>query len=71
MRWPPNKAWTSNTPREGHRHFEVLEYGGKGEERWVTLCAIMDKSITIEIPWNELKIYANWTSGWLQLSDED
>ena len=33
MRWPPNQAWTSTKNREGYRHFEVKQFGGKGKER--------------------------------------
>ncbi len=70
MRWPPNKAWTSSSPIEGFRHFEVHEYGGKGDERWVTLVAVLDKNIKFKVDWSELKTYAKWSIGWLQLSDD-
>ena len=70
MRWPPNKAWTSSTSIEGYRHFEVLDYGGKGEDRWVSLVAILDKDIQIKVDWSELKTYAKWSIGWIQLTDE-
>ncbi len=69
MRWPPNKAWTSSKPIEGFRHFEVSSFGGKGEERWVELFAILDEKIKIKISWNELKTFSKWTSGWLQIPD--
>ena len=71
MRWPPNKAWTSATKRKGYRHFEVGSYGGKGEERWVELLSINNSEIKIKVSWNELKTYAKWTSGWLQLPKEE
>ena len=67
MRWPPNKAWTSTSKREGYRHFEVKSFGGKGEERWVELIAVNNKEILIRLPWNELKTYSKWITGWLQL----
>ncbi len=70
MRWPPNKAWTSNEAIEGFRHFEVIEYGGKGEERWVMLTAIRNNNIKIKLSWTELKTYAKWTMGWVQLNEE-
>ena len=70
-RWPPNKAWTSASEKEGFRHFEVSKYGGKGEERWVELFAVMDESVRFTVPFSELKIFAKWTSGWLQLPKED
>ena len=71
MRWPPNKAWTSSSKREGYRHFEVKEYGGKGEDRWVKLFPVNNPDIQIEVPWTELKTFSKWTSGWLQLPKED
>ena len=71
MRWPPNKAWTSSSAIEGHRHFEVSEYGGKGEERWVVLKAVLDNNIQLKLNWTELKTYAKWTIGWVQLNDQE
>ena len=71
MRWPPNKAWTSGTPREGYRHFEVKDYGGKGEDRWVILTAVLDKSIELKLDWAELKTYAKWSIGWIQLPESE
>ena len=70
MRWPPNKAWTSSASIQGHRHFEVIDYGGKGEERWVMLSAILEKDIQIKLTWAELKTYAKWTVGWIQLPQD-
>ena len=71
MRWPPNKAWTSSKPIDGYRHFEVSSYGGKGDERWVELNAVMNDQIKFKLPWTDLKIFAKWTSGWLQLPKEE
>ena len=71
MRWPPNKAWTSSKLKEGYRHFEVLSYGGRGDERWVELFAVMNENIRFKVPWSELKTYAKWTSGWLQLPKDE
>lgn len=71
MRWPPNKAWTSTSPIGGYRHFEVTEYGGKGDDRWVILKAIRDDEVKFKLDWSELKTYAKWTMGWVQLQDED
>ena len=56
---------------QGHRHFEVIEYGGKAEDRWVVLKAVRDNNIQFQLNWNELKTYAKWTIGWVQLSDQD
>tara|TARA_B100001250_G_scaffold353750_1_gene327226 strand:- start:113 stop:328 length:216 start_codon:yes stop_codon:yes gene_type:complete len=71
MRWPPNKAWTSSSSIQGYRHFEVTEYGGKGDERWVVLAAVLDKDINFKLNWNELKTYAKWSIGWVQLPKEE
>ena len=72
MRWPPNKAWTSTQRREGYRHFELKQFGGKGTERWVELFAVNRKELLIRVSLDELKNHFKWTSGWLQLpKDED
>ena len=71
MRWPPNKAWTSSTSREGYRHFEVKQYGGKGKDRWVELFPVLEKEIRFRLPWSELKTLTQWSSGWLQLPEEE
>ncbi len=72
MRWPPNQAWTSTFKRECYRHFEVKEYGGKKDQRWVDLFPVNNKGILIRVPWKELKNLDYWSTGWLQLpKDED
>ncbi len=70
MRWPPNKAWTSAGKREGYRHFEVKQYGGKKEERWVELYAVNNKDTCIRVLMRELQT-KDWTSGWLQLANDE
>ena len=71
MRWPPNKAWTSASKREGYRHFEVKSYGGKGDDRWVELFAVIDQSVRFTVPWGELQTFSKWKSGWIQLPNEE
>ena len=71
MRWPPNQAWTSASKREGYRHFEVKQFGGKGSERWVELFPVNKKELRIKVSWDELKTHAKWTSGWLQLPKDE
>ena len=66
MRWPPNKFWTSATRRNGFRHFEVKQYGGRKEGRWVILRPLSDKHLLIKISWSEMKT-DQWKTGWLQL----
>ena len=69
MRWPPNQAWTSVEKRNGYRHFEVKQYGGKGDQRWVELFPVLDKTMRIKVSWSELKTGTEWTSGWLLLPE--
>ena len=69
MKWPPNKAWTSVRRRQGYRHFEVKQYGGKGKDRWVELFPVLEKQIRLSVSWSELKTHTEWTSGWLLLPD--
>ena len=71
MRWPPNQAWTSTRKREGYRHFEMKQFGGKGKDRWVEQFPVL-KEICFRVPWSELKTNTTWISGWLQLpKDQD
>ncbi len=70
MRWPPNRAWTSVVKRDGHRHFEVKQYGGKKTDRWVELYPVMNKENLIKVLWSELKT-DQWISGWLQLPKDE
>ena len=67
MRWPPNQAWAAARNREGYRHFEVKQYGGKGTKRWVELFPVNRKELRIKVSWDELTTESKWTSGWLQL----
>ncbi len=69
MKWPPNQAWTSARPRQGYRHFEVIQCGGRGEERWVELFPILKKEIRLKVDWSELTNHKEWASGWLQLPE--
>ena len=71
MRWPPNRAWTATRKRDGYRHFEVKSYGGKGDERWVELFPVLNRDLKMRIAWKELKKIAEWTSGWLQLPEDE
>ena len=71
MRWPPNKAWTSTRKREGYRHFEVKQYGGKGSEQWIELDPVLQKELRLRIPIAELKDQNEWISGWHQLPEDE
>ena len=70
MKWPPNKAWTSLKKLKGYRHFEVINFGGKGEGRWVELCPLQKKQTRIQVTWSQLKDKTSWQSGWKQLPQE-
>ena len=71
MKWPPNKAWTSCCLREGFRHFVAINYGGKGDDRWVNLVSVLDGDSRLHIPWREMKDSTKWKTGWLQLRREE
>ena len=71
MRWPPNQAWTSAKKRQGYRHFEVKQYGGKGGDRWIELSPVLKKQTRLRVSWSELKTHTEWTSGWLQLPEDE
>ena len=67
MTWKIAQAWTSVNPQQGFRHFQVMLQGGKGEERWVELEAVLDSKVRRRIAWSELKNRKYWASGWKQL----
>ncbi len=71
MRWPPNKAWTSSRKREGYRHFEVKQFGGKGSKRWIELYPVLKKGLSIRIAIAELRNKNEWESGWQQLLEDE
>ncbi|WP_320676784.1 TIGR02450 family Trp-rich protein [Prochlorococcus sp. MIT 1300] len=71
MKWPPNKSWTSTTPRNGFRHFVALNYGGKGRDRWIEMVAVLDAKTTLRVSLKELKLTNKWKSGWLQLPKDE
>ena len=69
MKWPPTLCWTAPLTKNGNRHFQVKNYGGKKDNRWVELFAIRDKYQLTRISWKDLK--SNWKSGWEILPKED
>ena len=46
-------------------------HGGKGQERWVELEAVLDSNVRLRVNWNELKNQELWTSGWQQLPPDE
>ncbi len=71
MRWPPNKAWTSTSKREGYRHFEVKSFGGKGKDRWLNLFPVNNQKINIRVSFKEINNSSKWTNGWIQLPEDE
>ncbi len=71
MRWPPNKAWTSTSSRNGYRHFVAINYGGKGDYRWVSLVSVLDGNVCFKVEWREMTDPKLWLTGWLQLPREE
>ena len=67
MVWPPNKAWTSKTSRNGFSHFVAINYGGEDSDRWVDLISVLDGDVTIKASWFEMQDISLWISGWHEL----
>ena len=71
MVWRPAKAWTSQQPVGGYRHFELILQGGRGDQRWVELAALLAPSQRLRVNWLELKDTNRWSSGWQQIAEDD
>ena len=71
MVWKAAQAWTSVNPQDGYRHFQVMLQGGKGDERWVELEAVLNSKVRRRIAWSELKNRELWASGWQQLPPDE
>ena len=71
MVWRPAKAWTSQQPVGGYRHFELILHGGRGDQRWVELAALLAPSQRLRVSWLELKDPNRWSSGWQQIAEDD
>ncbi len=56
---------------KGYRHFEVNQYCGRNEERCVKLFPVNNKDIRVRISWTGLRTLSVWTSGWLQLPNDE
>ena len=69
MKWPPTLCWTAPFTKNGNRHFQVKNYGGKKDNRWVELFPTRDKYQLTRISWKDLQ--SNWKSGWEILPKED
>ena len=71
MVWCPARAWTSRSPVSGYRHFELVTQGGRGDQRWVELAAVLNPSHRERIPWSELNDRNRWTSGWQSIPEDE
>ncbi len=71
IKWPPNKAWTCTSKRNGFRHFVAINYGGEGIKRWVLMVSVLDGKVRFIVDWIELIDVSKWQSGWMQLSREE
>ena len=71
MRWPPNKAWTRTSTEKGYRHFAAINYGGKGQERWISLVSIIDGDFRLKVKLADITDSDKWVCGWLQLPPEE
>ena len=71
MKWPPNKAWTSSSPKKGFCHFVAINYGGKGFDRWVNLVSVLDGNVRVRVLWEEMQDTSKWLIGWRQQIRED
>jgi len=69
MKWPPTNCWTAPKTIDGNRHYQVKNYGGEKEDRWVELFPTKNKKEIIRIPW--LALRSDWTSGWLSLPGDN
>ena len=71
MVWRPARTWTSRSPVSGYRHFELITQGGRGDQRWVELAAVLNPSHRETIPWSELNDRNRWISGWQSIPKDD
>ena len=71
MKWPPNKAWTSTSLRQGYRHFVAINYGGRKDDRWINLVAVLDGASRLRVSWDEIQDSSKWIVGWQKLNRAD
>ena len=64
MGWNPAMAWTSQYPIEGYRHFQLIQQGGRDDQRWVELAAVLAPGFRERVLWRDLKDPHIWVSGW-------
>ena len=66
MKWPPKKSWKTNFPIKGHIYFVAINYGGRGEGRWVNLVSVLDGKVRVKVYFSEINNHKIWESGWTE-----
>ena len=66
MKWPPNKAWKTNIPIKGHSYFVAINYGGRGEKRWVNLVSVIDGRVRLKVSFLDITNDKVWENGWAE-----
>ena len=69
MGWNPARAWTSQDPVGGYRHFQLVLKGGRGDQRWVELAAVLKPAYRERVRWHDLKDRSRWISGWQSIPE--
>ena len=69
MGWNPARAWTSQDPVGGYRHFQLVLQGGRGDQRWVELEAVLEPGYRERVRWRDLKDRSRWISGWQSIPE--
>ena len=69
MGWNPARAWTSQAPVGGYRHFQLVLQGGRGDQRWVELAAVLAPDHRERVLWRDLKDRSRWISGWQSIPE--
>ena len=69
MGWNPARAWTSQHPVGGYRHFQLVLQGGRGDQRWVELAAVRAPGFRERVLWSDLKDPHRWVSGWQSIPE--
>ncbi|QNJ13596.1 tryptophan-rich conserved hypothetical protein CHP02450 [Synechococcus sp. A18-46.1] len=55
MGWNPARAWTRQHPVGGYRHFQLVLQGGRGDQRWVELAAVLAPGFRERVLWSDFK----------------
>ena len=69
MGWNLTRAWTSQAPVGRYRHFQLVLQGGRGDQRWVELAAVLNPDCRERVLWRDLKDRSRWISGWQSIPE--